>query len=96
MKKKIFTLSYEMVIFNKKCEVINKGTCRNTNGLKDYNIIKTFTKGEKTYTIKEKYYDNEFFNKTFEVQDKKDYYIISAYTNPTTNTYWKYDTREDK
>ena len=96
MKKKIFTLSYEMVIFNKDNKVINKGTCRNTNGLKDYRIIKTYNKGEKTYIITEKYYDNEFYSKEFEVHNRKDYYIVSAYTCPLTNTHWTYDTRDDK
>lgn len=95
MEKRFFGLSYEMLVF-KRDKLINRGICKNTNGLKDYNIIKTFEKDSKVYTIKEKYYDGEFFNKTFEVHDKKDYYIISAYTCPTTNTYWKYDTREDK
>ena len=93
--KKRFTLSYEMVMFNKNNEVINRGICKNTNGLKDYNIIKVFEKDKKVYTIKEKYYDGAFYSKSFEVQDKKDYYIVTSYSTPSTNTYWKYDTRKD-
>ena len=93
MKK--FKLSYEMVLFDNNNKVINKGTCENTNGLKDYRIIKTYTKGEKTYIITEKYYDNEFFSKEYEVHDSKKYYIVTAHICLLTKSYWSYDTRKD-
>lgn len=92
--KKMFNVSYEMVIF-KGHKVVNRGACENTNGLKDYFIIKTFEKGNKTYIIREKFYNENFFSKEFEVHDSKEFYIISSYVCPSTNSFWKYDTRED-
>lgn len=94
MEKRIFDVSVEMMIF-KNHKVINKGICNNTNGLKDYSIIKTFKKDNKTFTIREKYFNNEFFSKDFMVDDSNTYYVVSSYICPITNTYWKYDTRED-
>lgn len=93
--KKMFNVSVEMVVF-KNHKVVNRGICESTNGLKDYFIIKTFEKDNKTYTIREKFYNNHFFSKEFEVHDHDKYYIISTYNCPSTHAYWISDTREDK
>ena len=90
----MFDVSYEMVIF-KGHKVVNRGTCKNTNGLTDYSIIKTLEKGNKTYTIKEKYYGKEFYSKEYEIHDHNKFYVITSYSNPSTNTFWVYDTRKD-
>lgn len=90
----MFNVSVEMIVF-KNHKVVNRGLCENTDGLKDYFIIKTFEKNNKTYTIREKFYNNHFFSKEFEVYNHDKFYIISTYTCPTTNMYWKNDTRED-
>ena len=95
MEKRIFNVSVEVMIFENH-KLINKGICKNTNGLKDYAIIKTFEKDKKIYTIKEKYYSNNFFSKEYSVDDNKDYYVVSSYICPSTKSYWKYDTREEE
>ena len=59
----------QFMIFNKRGNLVNKGTCKTVNEFTDYEVVKKIKIKNKSYEIVERYFNNELFCKDYSLVD---------------------------